>query len=117
MYRHLERVLESVKEDVAVEQVDVDFSLGRKPPRIYAAFNRPEELSELVEDLSLGTSERHRELCEGLGQRANLVARIMKKHGLRSYSLSNPHFKGEDTYTIIYGYKHDQYRTPQKMRV
>lgn len=110
MYRHLEGILVDVEEEVRAEQIHVDLTLGRKPPRIYATFDIPVELSELAEDFSPSACERHRELWENLEQTAHAVARIMKKHDLRTFCSNNPHFKGEDVFTTIYGYEHSKYR-------
>jgi hypothetical protein len=87
MIDDLRRVSEAVSEDMSKEGIHIGLTLGRKPPRIYVTFDRPDELDILVEDLSDEAYEEHRKLCERMEDRASVVNKIMVRHGLKNRSL------------------------------
>ena len=114
MYDDLGRVLEEVKGEL--QGASVDFTRGRKPPRIYVTVEFFDERDE-VERLRASGSQAYIEEVKDIGRLTQRVGEIMRAKGLRAYPLSNPQFKSDEArvrFTNVYGFDHSLYRVSGK---
>ena len=109
MNSDLEAVLVDVSKEARESGISVTITQGKQPPRIYAEFYYPEEMQRLRRDMSSDGEAKHAELALEFSQSTLGLAQIMKKHGLKGYN-ADPHYRGRDSYTTVFGFDHSTYK-------